>query len=420
MIALVDCNNFFVSCERVFRPDLEKKPVLVLSNNDGCVVSRSNEVKAMGIPMGVPFFKVKNIVDQYDVTVFSSNFSLYADMSHRVQEVLGTCVPDIEVYSVDEAFLNFDCIAEKDFDKYARQIRDKVMQWTGIPVSIGIAKTKTLAKVANELAKKNPTYNGVLDFSKHPSLDSFLEQTPVDDIWGVGRKYAVLLKSYDIFTALDFTHQSDAWIRKHMTVMGLKTLWELKGVSCIDLKLQEEARKTITSSRSFGRPVETYQELSEAVATYISRGCEKLREQGSVASYLSVYIMTNRFKEDRYIASLGVELPFASNYTPDFIKAAENALKQIYRPGLQYKKAGIWIANISNESVYQENLFITQGREEKKKEAMLAMDSINHKMGRDTVQIATAGVKKDWKMKSEHLSQKMTLNWRELPKARTI
>jgi DNA polymerase V len=282
--SLIDCNNFYVSCERVFNPKLEGKPVIVLSNNDGCVIARSNESKALGIGMGVPVFKCKDLIKKHKIQVYSSNYTLYADMSQRVMDTLAQFTSDVEVYSIDEAFLSLSEFMSLNLTEYARDIRSTVKRWTGIPVSIGIGSTKTLAKVANKLSKRNPQYGGVFDITSHTQMNELLEQIRVEDIWGIGRQYTKLLNQNGIYTALQLKNASDTWIRKHMSVSGLRTVWELRGISCIPLEEAPPSKKAIISSRSFGRPVESLEELKEAIASYISRASEKLRAQQSVTS----------------------------------------------------------------------------------------------------------------------------------------
>lgn len=298
IFALVDCNNFYVSCERVFNPKLRGKPVIVLSNNDGCAVARSEEAKSIGVPMGAPVFMYQDLFRRHKVEMLSSNYTLYGDMSHRVMSTLSRFTPSMENYSIDEAFLDLSGFDHTNLTEYAKEIQATVKRWTGIPVSIGIAPSKTLAKIANKLAKKNPMCKGVLDITNHPRLDDFLQSINLEDVWGVGRQYTKLLMRNRILTALDLKNASDFWVKKHMTIVGLRMVLELRGISCIELDELNEPKQEIIRSRSFGKSVTDLQELKEAVAFHTTRAAEKLREQHSIASYISAFIETNRFKID--------------------------------------------------------------------------------------------------------------------------
>ncbi|MDQ1266391.1 MAG: Y-family polymerase, partial [Bacteroidota bacterium] len=292
-IALVDCNNFYASCERVFNPKLYGKPIVVLSNNDGIIVARSDEAKALGIKMGEPLFKIQDLVRRHNIQVFSSNYTLYGDMSCRVMRVLEQYSQDVEIYSIDEAFLSLWGMERNDLTEYCRNIRNIVRQWTGITVSVGIAETKTLAKLANRIAKKNPKFGGVLNLIGDPNIEEYLKITLVEDIWGVGRQYTKFLNNHGIKTAYDFVNSNDKWIKKNMTVMGLRTCFELRGIPCIKLEYAVPAKKAIVCSRSFGKPVIEKQELHEAVSLFTTRAAEKMRRQNSAASLLTVFLRTN-------------------------------------------------------------------------------------------------------------------------------
>ena len=317
VFALVDCNNFYVSCERVFNPKLEGKPVIVLSNNDGCAVARSEEAKEF-IPMGAPAFKYEDIIKKHNIAVYSSNYTLYSDMSERVMTILGQFTPELEIYSIDEAFLNPTGFTHVDLTEYAKKIRARVKKWTGIPVSIGIGTSKTLAVIANKLAKKNQMCGSVFDITNHSRQDDFLQSVDVEYIWGVGRQYTKFLKRHGIHTAFDLKNAPDHWIKKYMTIVGLRTVWELRGISCIELEEVSEPNKQIIRYRSFGKPVESLEKLKEAISVYATRAGDKLRQQQSVTSYLSVFLETNRFKPDepQYANSSGCYLHEPTAYTP--------------------------------------------------------------------------------------------------------
>ncbi len=412
---LVDCNNFFVSCEQLFNPRLIGKPVVVLSNNDGCVVSRSQEAKDLGIAMGEAVFKLERLIKRNNVQVLSSNFSLYADMSARVMQTVANLAADIEVYSIDEAFLFIPYT--KDYDAYGRHIRQVIKQHTGIPVSIGIAPTKTLAKVANKLAKKVPQYKGVFDITDHPEIDSLLDSLPVQDVWGVGRQYSKMLLSNRIKTARDLKYASDKWIRKKMTILGLKMVKELRGHSCIELVDQAPAKQSITVSRSFGKPVSDKKHLQQAVASYMIRASQKLRREKELASLVTVFIATSRFQDyDRYFNSVSFTCPIATDYTPELLQAASACLDAIFKQGYRYKKAGVMLNNLVSAEHMQLDLFTPIGDIGKQKELMKTYDSITSRFGGHALTYASSGKKQSWKAKSRKKSSHYTTNWHELLK----
>ena len=358
MIALVDCNNFFVSCERVFRPDLDGKPVVVLSNNDGCIVSRSNESKAMGIAMGTPYFKVKHLVENGQLTVFSSNYALYGDLSNRVMSILADEVPKIEVYSIDEAYLHIDGIAPDSIPKLCRNLTEKIRQWVGIPVSIGVAPTKTLAKIASHFAKKYKGYRGVCMMDTDEKRIKALKLTPIDDVWGVGRRLAPKMLEWGINTAYDFTQRPKEWVRERLGINGLKTWEELRGTVCIDEEISER-RKSICTSRSFADMIEDQQELSLRVSDFAAMCAKKLREEGSAAYDVTTFLYTNRFRDDmnQYFPSMTIRLNVAANSTQEIVSAALKAFRLIYRTGYQYKKAGVVVGNIIPQESVQGAIF---------------------------------------------------------------
>jgi DNA polymerase V len=412
--ALVDCNNFYVSCERVFQPFLEGVPVLVLSNNDGCVIARSNEVKALGVKMGTPYFQLRELIEQHRIRVYSSNYTLYGDMSRRVHDVLAGLAPAAEEYSIDEAFLRLDGLP--DLAGHARLIRQTVRQYTGIPVSIGIGATKVLAKIANHIAKKQPQHGGVFAMPANP--DECLAAVPVPDIWGIGPSYAEMLMKEGIKYALDLKRAPDSFIRQHMTVVGLRVVHELRGISCLALEEIEPQRKTICCSRSFGRPVLTLPELREAVSSYIARAAEKLRRRGLAASYLSVFIRTNQFNTDaKYQAGRGATISPAGNNTLRLNDLAQVLLARCFQEGFRYWKAGVLLEGLVKESQIQQDLFSAPDSP-KQQALMQALDAINARYGRDTLHLAGQGIKQRWKMRREKLSPRFTTCWEELPRVK--
>ncbi|MEO1523614.1 MAG: Y-family DNA polymerase, partial [Cyanobacteria bacterium J06633_2] len=397
MFGLCDCNNFYVSCERVFNPVLRHQPVIVLSNNDGCAVARSNEAKALGIKMGAPVFKIRELIEQHQVKVLSSNYALYGDLSQRVMTTLGNFAPDVEVYSIDEAFLDFSGFSQWNLEGYAQSIQTTVKQWTGIPVSIGIAPTKTLAKIANRIAKRTPEMKGV--FVLPNNSDSILSQVAVEDVWGIGRRWAKRLNEQGIETAAQLRDAAEWQIRQQMGIVGMRIVLELRGVSCLPLELCPPPKKMRTVSRSFGRPVESLRELKEAIATHTSTGAEKLRKDGLNASLLSVFVATNRFKsnEPQYQNSAAVSLPIPTNTTPELIDCAVRAIEQIYQEGYRYKKAGINLTELSPATSMQHDLFDVPERRERMKRVMEVMDAVNEIYGAGTLRYAVSGLKQGWK-----------------------
>jgi DNA polymerase V len=413
--ALVDCNNFFVSCERAFRPDLEHKPVMVLSNNDGCVISRSQEVKDMDIPMGAPYFKIKDWARKYNVHVFSSNFALYGDLSHRVMTTLEQFTDEIEFYSIDEAFLQFP--ASPTLIAYAAEIRRTVRQWTRIPVSIGIASTKTLAKIANHIAKKNPVHNGVFKL-KNEEVDTYLAKLPASEVWGIGRQQTLFLRENGIRTALELKNAPDQWVKKNLSVTGFKIVSELRGISCLPLETAPTPKKGIISSRSFGRAITNLNELEEAVALYTTRAAEKLREEHRAATAMYVMIRTNYHNQDKkYSKSLMRSLPLASAHTPYLISQALEILREIYKEGFKYWKAGVGFVGLVPDTEQQQNLFIKTDHH-KNNRLMKAVDQLNNRFGDNTVTFAATGKKRGWKMKSGFRSPRYTTVVGEVPRVK--
>lgn len=416
MYALVDGNNFYVSCERVFNPKLEGKPVVVLSNNDGCIISRSNEAKALGLKMAEPVFKRKEIIEKNNVVVFSSNYTLYGDMSNRMMKTLQTFSPDIEVYSIDEAFINLKGI-QADFTEYAKLIKATIQKNIGIPVGVGIANTKTLAKIANKIAKRQ---NGVFVIDSERTRDWALRNTPIEDVWGIGRQYSKMLMKLGINTAYDFSQLDASWVRGKMSVVGQRTRDELLGQPCIALDTIIKAKKNIATTRAFGKKLSDINIIAEAVASHAVRCAEKLRKQKSVASLLTIFIHSDPFSEnEKYIyKSLTITLSRASSTNHELVKAALTGLKRIYEPNILYKKTGIIVSEISSESYVQGNLF-EENNSAQLKEISKITDLLNSRFGKDKVKLAVQGSSKDWKLRQEKLSPRYTTRWDELLKVKT-
>jgi len=413
VFALVDCNNFYVSCERVFNPKLAHRPVVVLSNNDGCIVARSNEAKALGIGMGVPAFEVADLIKKHNVEVFSSNYTLYDDMSSRVMEVLSTFTPDIEVYSIDEAFLNlagFKC----SLTDYGRKIRQTVKKWTGIPVSVGIAGTKTLAKVANHIAKKSARVDGVPDLTDSTNLEQVLAEVPVEKVWGVGIRTAIKLKRVGIETAFDLSKADINWIRNRFGVVGVRTVYELRGICCYQLEQNPPAKKSLVVSRMFGKPVESVEQLKEAAASYASRAGEKLRRAKLAAGLMTVFVTTSRFIKNKYFNSHTVEFESATNNTTELIRAALLSIDYLYRKNCQFKKCGVILTALVSESRIQQSLFDNTDRE-KSHRLMKAVDAVNARVS-SPLRWAAEGLCQSWQVKFNRRSCRYTTRWDELLK----
>lgn len=410
MFALMDCNNFYASCERVFNPSLNGKPVVVLSNNDGCVIARSNEAKLLGIKMGVPAYQIQKLVEKYGVAVFSSNYTLYGDMSARVMSTLASLVPEIEIYSIDESFINLDGI--EDLQSIGREVATKVFKGTGIPVSVGIAQTKTLAKMANKFAKKYPAYNRVCLIDTDEKRIKALKIFEIGDVWGIGRRLSTKLEKQGIKTAYDFTQMPGAWVRKNMTVVGERTWKELRGESCIDMEAIPPAKKQICTSRSFGKMVEDFDTLCEAISTHASTCARKLRAQKGYAVSIIVFIHTNNFREDlpQYWKNIVVTLPVPTSDTMEIVKHALVGLKSIYAEGYRYKKAGVIITEITTAA--QMGLWDKIDRD-KRDRLMQAIDKINGEHGQK-VKLAVQGNGRDWKLKQELLSKRYTTDMNEI------
>tara|TARA_B100000427_G_scaffold20744_1_gene15787 strand:+ start:457 stop:1737 length:1281 start_codon:yes stop_codon:yes gene_type:complete len=412
-IALVDCNSFYVSCERLFNPKLRNKPVVVLSNNDGCIISRSTEAKALGIKMGEPYFKEKNIIIKNNVQVFSSNYSLYGDLSRRVMRTLKRFNPEIEIYSIDEAFLDLSNFPDNETEDIGKEIRSIVLKWTGIPTSIGIAKTKTLSKVANHIAKKKQS--GVVSFIGIENIDPILEKVEINDVWGVGKQLTKFYHQNGIFNAKQLKNKSNTWVKKSSNVLSSRTAMELKGISCIDLEITSSKRKSCIVSRSFGKRVEDFQELKEAIAGYSLNASEKIRSESLVTKSITVFIRTSPFQNRYgfYSNSKTIDFPISTNNSIEIVKAAVSILETIFKNGYRYQKAGVMLSHLS-DSNNGKNLFSSE-RDEKINNLMKSIDNTNYRYGRSTLSLASAGVHKKWNSKRQHYSKIDTADFYSLP-----
>ena len=417
MFALADCNNFFASCERVFRPDLQGKPVIVLSNNDGCAVARSNEAKALGIKMGSPFFKIKHIVEKHNVAVFSGNMALYGDMSQRVRWVLEDFAPAVEVYSIDEAFLDLRGMDNIDFDAYAKKISSECWRLTSIPVSVGIAPTKTLAKIASKLCKQYPKLRGGCYMHRPQDIEKVLRKFPIEDVWGIGRRSCAKLLSMGVKTAWDYTQLPENAVRKLLALPGVRTWRELRGEPCIEFEEGFEAKQSICVSRSFAKEITDVEELSEQIANFASSMAEKLRQQRSVASEMAVFAYTNRFKDNEpqtYGNSL-VHFEQPTNDQRTIVASAAAAVHELYKRGYGYKKAGVVATHILQESDVVHSLFEDSQATEREHRITSALDAINGTFGRGTVKLAAQGSGRI-KSASEKQSPHYTTLWDDIPK----
>ena len=417
-IALIDCNSFYVSCEKLFNPSIIKKPVIVLSNNDGCVISRSNEAKILGIKMGEPYFKIKKIVKKNNVKVFSSNYSLYRDISKRIMKTLKQFSPQIEIYSIDEAFLNLSSIKDENLLECGNKIKNIILKWTGIPTSIGIATTKTLSKIANYTAKKEKS--GVISLINSEKIDKILSEVKINDVWGVGRQLTKFYIKNGINTAYQLKNISNSWIKKNTNVFGSRTAMELKGISCISLEIHQEKRKNCCVSRSFGTKVIKPEELEESITIHCLNAAEKIRIDNQIAKKITVFIRTSPFQKNKkyYANTKDIDLPIGTNDSIELVKQSLNALKYIYKKGYRYQKTGIILSGLKDANIYKKNLLSTICSEEKRKKLMKAIDHTNIKYGRHTLSIAQAGLKKRWNIKRQHSSKIDTACFELLPVVR--
>ena len=412
-IALIDCNSFYVSCERLFNPKIQKVPVVVLSNNDGCVISRSTEAKRIGIKMGEPYFKVKELVKRNNVQIFSSNYALYGDISRRVMKVLKGFSDKIEIYSIDEAFIDLTHIKNELAEEYGKKIRERVLKWTGIPTSVGISNTKTLSKVANHVAKKNKA--GV--FYLKNDIDEVLKSFNISDVWGVGKQLSKLYLKNGIDNALKLKNISNSWVKKSTNVLGAKTVMELRGIPCIELDTEETKRKSCCVSRSFGKKVQSLEKLKESVTTHCLNASEKIRNDNQTTRSITVFIRTSPFDKNRgyYSNSFTTDLPIATNNSLELVKTAMAGLEKIYKCGYFYQKAGIILSKL-NEAGEKELNLLTPILENKSQKLMKAMDLTNSKYGRNVISVAQAGINNSWKMRREHSSRIDTASFDSLPK----
>ena len=413
-IALIDCNSFYVSCERLFKPSLIKKPVIVLSNNDGCIISRSSEAKDLGIKMGEPYFKAKKIITKSNVHVFSSNYSLYGDISRRVMKTLKHFAPEMEIYSIDEAFLNLSIVPDNEILQFGKKIRDTVLRWVGIPTSIGIATTKTLSKIANHIAKKEKS--GVVSLVNKKNIDCILEKIEIRDVWGVGRQLSKFYINNGIFNANQLKNISNNWIKKNSNVLGSRTAMELRGASCISLEITQSKRKSCCVSRSFGKKVERLQELEESITNHCLNAAEKIRSESLLTKSITIFIRTSPFQkmEIHYSNSKTIDFPIATDNSIEIVKSAILGLKLIFKKGYKYQKSGIILSGLYESKSYNNNLF-SSTKDKKTKDLMRSIDYTNFRYGRSTLSLAVALSKKKWKTKKQYFSKIDTTNFDCLP-----
>lgn len=422
MYAVVDCNNFFVSCERLFRPELEGRPVIVLSNNDGCAVTRSNEAKPF-IPMGAPVFKYKDVIEREKIISFSANFRLYGDLSQRIMSILEHAVPYVQQYSVDEAFLEIGSLGLEDYEQWARELRGRILQWTGLPVAIGVGPTKTLAKAAVERAKKTPECDDVLSLDDPDKRRRYLSQLPVEDVWGVGRRLAPKLHQYGIHDAQALANAPTKWMRQFTSVVGMRVVQELAGIDCFGMEVtyNQPAQHTIAATRSFGRAVSGQHELEAALASFIARAAHKARRQELLASELRIFISTGKHARLRRTISERRELPVATADTGRLTAHAVELLNEVYDSQYSYKRAGIMLGKLVPRTAQQQNLLAPVGPQQfdRRERLMATLDNVNHKWGSHTLKVATEGVNRRWRSKREHTSPAYTTRWRDLPVVKT-
>jgi DNA polymerase V len=421
-IALIDCNNFYASCEAVFNPKLQGKAVVILSNNDGCCVSRSDAAKRLGIKMGAPWFQIKDQFKPGKVIALSSNYALYADLSNRVMNILRRFSPDQEIYSCDESFISMSGFGDRDLTRYGKDIKATILQWTGLPVCVGIASTKTLAKLANHCAKKRPEYSGVCNFNALPIniLNPILASISVNEVWGIGSRLSAKLNHLGILTVLDLKRAHSPTLRDKFSVVMAKTIAELNGIACIDLEQAVPPKQNIASTRSFGIPVSSIESLMESVTLYTSRAAEKARAQKSHANSISVFIQTSPFaKLPYYGGSLTVALPSPSNDTRLLVKTALWIVKRLYKPGYVYQKAGVLLNDLVPDEGRQQDLFFdaSEPNYAQNVKVMAVLDAINQRYGRQTLKLGSEGFKAPWKMKQNFKSPGYTTNWNELIQA---
>jgi DNA polymerase V len=414
-IALLDCNNFYASCERVFDASIKQKPLVVLSNNDGCVVARSEEAKQIGVTMGSPLFKVQSLLDEHDAEIFSSNYALYGDMSSRVMNLLQNFTPEVEIYSIDEAFLNLEP-RKKSLETLAHSIREKMYKWTGIPVSIGIAETKVLAKIANKLAKKAELKEqGVLNLYRSPKTENILKETDIEEVWGIGYRSSLKLKTNNIFNAWQLRETDNRFVRRLLTVVGARIALELRGIKCLPFEQFSAKKHSITCSRSFGQTVTDYNQIKEAVLYYLTRGCEKMRRNNLAAHAVTVFIGTDRFRPipEPYSNSATYTSTYRADSNQEIQEWTIKTLEKIYKKGFEYRKAGIILSGLVPNENLTKRMFDDEQFQQRHK-LMKAIDEINQKFGKDTVRFGSVKTEGCWKMKQTRKSRSYTTNWNEI------
>ena len=413
---IVDCNNFYVSCERLFAPNLDNKPIVVLSNNDGCVIARSAEAKALGVPMAVAYFQIRELVKQHDIHVFSSNYALYGDLSNRVMETVGTVCPTVEIYSIDEAFVAFNYLSPEKLAHKASSIRERCVNWVGIPVKVGIAPSKTLAKTAAYLVKKNMNYNGNCIFTSGEEAYPFIKDLSLSTVWGFGKGYVKRLNDIQKVTIGDFLALPSSWVKKNMGVQGLRTWYELKGNSCLPIVEKQRERKMIMTSRSFGRPVNSYREMKEAVSTYSARCTEKLRRQNLESSCVTVYLTPRMTKEGKRVSSHSyfINLSEATSDTGLLLKTAYKCLDILFNHAITYKKAGVILSGLRPVGSTQLSINSQVTPSTHRNKLMQSLDFMNMKHGQNTIRFLSEGIEKDWKMRCGSRSGRCTTSWDEL------
>ncbi len=419
---LMDCNNFYASCERIFRPDLQNRPIVVLSNNDGCIVARSAEAKALGIPMGAPEFQQRALLKKHGVAVFSSNYALYGDISNRVMQVTETVTPDVEQYSIDEAFIPFTGAIHTNAEQVCVELRERIFKWTGITVSIGLGSTKTLAKLANHLAKKN---SGIFTFPTiKAEQDVLLAQIPVGEVWGIGRRYAAKLRMYDVLTAKALRDKDNLWLRKVLSITGLHTAMELRGIPCVAETSPSSICQSLVSSRSFGVRVYNKSDLAEALSSFTANAVARLRRENLLANGIAVHIRSSRHAQDRYAETINITLSKPTADTKTFLQAAMRGLEMAFKEGIAYAKAGVMLYDICPANSYQGSLLTVLDPEQEKHDVrstklMSALDAINNRFGRHTLKYASEGLDMNatWRMRQKYLSPRFTAGWDTLPVA---
>ncbi len=414
-IALLDCNNFYASCERVFDASVREKPIVVLSNNDGCVIARSEEAKEIGVTMGAPLFKVLDLLETNDAEIFSSNYALYGDMSSRVMNLLQNFTPEVEIYSIDEAFLNLEP-RKHSLDNLAHSIREKMYQWTGIPVSIGIAETKVLAKIANRRAKKAELRErGVLNLYRSDKTEPILKETNVEDVWGIGYRSALKLKANNVLTAWQLREMDNRFVRRLLTVVGARIALELRGVKCLPFEQSSIKKHTITCSRSFGQTITNYESIKEAVLYFLTRACEKMRKNNLAANAITVFISTDRFRPvpEPYSNSATYSSTYPTDSNQEIQEWTTKTLERIFKQGFEYRKAGIILSGLVPNENLTKRMFDDE-KFERQHKLMKAIDEINQKFGKDTVRFGSVKTEGNWKMKQTRKSQCYTTNWNEL------